>query len=127
VESAWSRRPGLWYTAGLVFVVVLGLLLQQGPLGIAIRAGVYSVGAALLWKAARRGRIATGVVKEWHAEAGWGVLTSADVEGDVWAHFSAIEGTGFRELVDGDRVAFRFRRAHQDGYSYLALWVRLLD
>jgi CspA family cold shock protein len=36
------------------------------------------------------------------------------VDGEIWAHFSAIEASGYRELNEGDSVEFRYRRAHQD-------------
>jgi CspA family cold shock protein len=65
-------------------------------------------------------------VKIWHADLGWGVLASPDVDSEIWAHFSAIEASGYRELNDGDSVEFRYRRAHQDAYRYVADSVRLL-
>lgn len=71
-----------------------------------------------------RVRDAKGTVKSWNAEEGWGILISPDAPGEVWAHFSAIEGTGFRELHDGEPVTFRYRRGIQDGYSYVAVSVR---
>jgi CspA family cold shock protein len=67
---------------------------------------------------------ANGTVKVWHRDEGWGVLTSPDVPEDVWVHFSAIEGSGFRSLNEGDPVMFHYRPARQDGYSYLAVSVR---
>jgi len=42
------------------------------------------------------------------------------VDGEIWAHFSAIEASGYRELYDGDSVEFRYHRGHQDGYRYVA-------
>ena len=49
----------------------------------------------------------------------------------MWAHFSAIEvsateADGYRELNQGESVEFRYHRAHQDGYRYLADSVRRL-
>ena len=63
-------------------------------------------------------------MKHWYADEGWGLITSPDVPGEVWAHFSALEGEGFRELNDGDAVEFSFQRANQEGYSYVARTVR---
>ena len=74
-----------------------------------------------LWVRKRR---ALGSVKNWHPDLGWGVLTSPDVSGEIWAHFSAIEASGFRELHEGDRVEFRYHRAQQDGYGYVADSIR---
>ena len=63
-------------------------------------------------------------MKIWHGDEGWGVLGSPEIRGDVWAHFSAIEGTGYRELNQGDGVEFEYRRAHQEGYRFRAVVVR---
>jgi len=48
------------------------------------------------------------------------VLTSPDVSGEIWAHLSAIEASGFRELHGGEAVQFRYHPGHQDGYRYVA-------
>jgi len=71
-----------------------------------------------------RSWIAKGIVKTWHPDLGWGVLTSPDVKAEIWVHFSAIEAEGYRELQAGDLVEFRYHRAHQDGYEYVAETVR---
>lgn len=46
-----------------------------------------------------------GVVKWFNAEKGYGFLS---VEGgaDVFVHFSAIQGEGFKTLEEGQRVSF---------------------
>ncbi|MFD9789396.1 cold-shock protein [Streptomyces sp. NPDC059070] len=64
-----------------------------------------------------------GTVREWHAEEGWGVVTSADLSEPVWAHFSHIEAGGFRELVAGEAVVFTAERAEQDGHNWRAVRV----
>jgi CspA family cold shock protein len=64
-----------------------------------------------------------GTVKAWSDDEGWGVLKSAEVPGDVWAHFSAIETTGFGTLAVGQRVTFEVLDLGgpiQDGYRYRA-------
>ena len=47
----------------------------------------------------------TGTVKWFNAEKGYGFIT---VEGgdDVFAHFSAIQGEGFKTLNEGQQVEF---------------------
>ena len=47
----------------------------------------------------------TGTVKWFNAQKGYGFIQR---EGgpDVFVHFSAIQGTGYRELNEGDRVEF---------------------
>lgn len=78
----------------------------------------------------KRARQAKGSVKLWHDGEGWGVLTSADVPDDVWASFSAIEGSGWKNLNVGEQVEFRYRptqsKGSQDGYSYIAESIRRL-
>jgi CspA family cold shock protein len=72
-------------------------------------------------KAIYRGR-----VKFFRPEKGWGGIVSADVPGDVWVHFSVIEGDGYRELNDGEEVEFRYEEAQQDSWRYRATFVRRL-
>ncbi|MBD2848608.1 cold-shock protein [Paenibacillus sp. IB182496] len=47
----------------------------------------------------------TGVVKWFNAEKGFGFI---EVEGgdDVFVHFSAIQGEGYKSLDEGQRVEF---------------------
>lgn len=49
--------------------------------------------------------MATGTVKWFSAEKGFGFITR---EGgpDVFVHFSAIEGAGYRNLEEGQKVEF---------------------
>jgi CspA family cold shock protein len=66
--------------------------------------------------------IVTGSVLQWWAEDGWGVLTSAELDGTVFAHFSMIrDQVGFRGLEAGQQVAFTWRRPGQDGCDYNAV------
>lgn len=47
-----------------------------------------------------------GVVKWFSAEKGYGFIERDDGQGDVFVHFSAINGEGFRTLEEGQRVTF---------------------
>jgi CspA family cold shock protein len=47
-----------------------------------------------------------GTVKWFNATKGYGFVTPDDGTPDVFVHFSAIEGSGYRELTEGQRVAF---------------------
>jgi CspA family cold shock protein len=47
----------------------------------------------------------TGTVKWFNGQKGFGFITR-DSGGDVFVHYSAIEGHGFRSLEEGDRVEF---------------------
>src|SRR3954464_12600979 len=43
-------------------------------------------------------------VKCWNDEEGWGLWVSPEFGEDIWAHFSAIDGAGYRELEAGQPV-----------------------
>ena len=46
----------------------------------------------------------TGIVR-WFRRS-YGMIDSQDIDGDVFVHFEAIEGDGYRSLYAGDRVQF---------------------
>ncbi|MBM63053.1 MAG: cold-shock protein [Acidobacteria bacterium] len=48
----------------------------------------------------------TGTVKWFNDSKGFGFLTRDDGEKDVFVHHSAIQGTGFKSLTEGQRVEF---------------------
>jgi cold shock protein len=68
--------------------------------------------------------VCRGTVKFFKAEKGWGGIESDDTPADVWVHYSQIEGDGYRTLVAGDAVEFRWEPAFQDSWRCSALWVR---
>jgi CspA family cold shock protein len=69
-----------------------------------------------------------GTVKWWKDAKGYGAIATAlTAPWDIWCHFSAIERTGYRTLVPGDRVYVEFYRGNQESFRYLAERVRLLD
>jgi len=45
-------------------------------------------------------------VKWFNSEKGYGFITRESGGGDVFVHYSAIQGEGFRTLEEGQRVAF---------------------
>ncbi len=47
----------------------------------------------------------TGKVKWFNAEKGYGFIECADGT-DVFVHFTAIQGSGFRTLNEGEEVTF---------------------
>ena len=48
----------------------------------------------------------TGKVKWFNESKGFGFITPEDGSKDCFVHYSAIQGSGFRTLVEGERVEF---------------------
>ncbi len=48
----------------------------------------------------------SGTVKWFNDEKGFGFLTRDDGEKDVFCHFRAIQGDGFKSLTEGQKVEF---------------------
>jgi cold shock protein len=53
----------------------------------------------------REKTLATGTVKFFNAEKGYGFISREDGD-DVFVHFSNIQGSGYRTLEEGQRVEF---------------------
>ena len=47
-----------------------------------------------------------GTVKWFNGEKGFGFITREDGEKDCFVHHSAIEGEGYKNLAEGQRVEF---------------------
>lgn len=47
-----------------------------------------------------------GVVKWFNAEKGYGFITPDEETNDVFVHYSAIQGSGYRTLDEGTKVEF---------------------
>lgn len=50
--------------------------------------------------------MATGTVKWFSNEKGYGFITPEDGSKDVFVHFSGIEGDGYKSLNEGQRVEY---------------------
>jgi cold shock protein len=77
------------------------LLIQIGLLGWDMRYSVCYFGEACCMSDRVKGK-----VKWFNASKGYGFLERPDGESDVFVHYSAIQGEGFRSLEEGDAVEF---------------------
>jgi CspA family cold shock protein len=50
--------------------------------------------------------VATGTVKWFNSDKGFGFITQDDGGSDVFVHHTAIDGTGYRSLEEGQKVEF---------------------
>ena len=48
----------------------------------------------------------TGTVKWFNAEKGYGFISNDEGGDDVFVHFYAIQGTGYRSLNEGQKVSY---------------------
>jgi len=53
-----------------------------------------------------RNSMAQGTVKWFNAEKGYGFIAPADGSADVFVHYSAISGDGYKSLDEGASVEF---------------------
>jgi CspA family cold shock protein len=54
-----------------------------------------------------------GIVKWFNADRGYGFITR-DGDGDLFVHFFAIQGTGYRTLEENQRVEFEITQGRID-------------
>ena len=50
--------------------------------------------------------MATGTVKFFNSEKGYGFISRDDNSEDIFVHFSQISGSGYRNLEEGQKVEF---------------------
>ncbi len=57
--------------------------------------------------------MATGKVKWFNGDKGFGFIEQSNGGKDVFVHFSAIQGDGFRNLNEGDEVEFQLEQGQK--------------
>ncbi|MDG4763998.1 cold-shock protein [Solwaraspora sp. WMMD406] len=57
--------------------------------------------------------MATGTVKWFDTEKGFGYIAQDDGGPDVFVHFSSITGDGFRDLAERERVSYTIEQGNR--------------
>ncbi|HMV38180.1 cold-shock protein [Plasticicumulans sp.] len=55
----------------------------------------------------------TGTIKWFDEAKGYGFIQPEDGTGDVFVHYSVIDGKGFRTLAEGQKVEFDSRQGNK--------------
>ena len=76
--------------------------IRRGPSDLTL--GLLLLGGKI--QAERGRRMATGVVKWFNDNKGYGFITGDGVEKDIFVHYSAIKQAGFKTLLQGQQVQF---------------------
>ena len=65
-----------------------------------------------------------GTVKWFNADKGYGFISNDDGGEDVFVHFSAISGNGYRSLAEGQKVSYDTEPDPKDGRKKRAVNVQ---
>lgn len=68
--------------------------------------------------------MSNGTVKWFNADKGFGFITNNDGGEDLFVHFSAIQGEGFKSLTEGQQVTFDSEADPKDSRRMRATNVR---
>ncbi len=59
-----------------------------------------------------------GTVKWFDNRKGFGFLNADTISGDIFVHYSKIQGDGFRTLNDGDSVTFELEEGEKGFFAF---------
>ncbi len=62
-----------------------------------------------------------GTVKWFNEEKGFGFISNDNGSGDVFVHFSAIQGEGFKSLQEGQHVSYDTEQDPKDSRKMRAI------
>jgi CspA family cold shock protein len=65
--------------------------------------------------------MASGTVKWFNAQKGFGFIQPSDGSQDVFVHISAVERSGLGNLAEGQRVAFDVERGQKGKFAAVNL------
>ncbi len=68
----------------------------------------------------------TGTVKWFNAEKGYGFISNDEGGDDVFVHFSAIQGTGYRSLSEGQKVTYEVEQDPKNSSKLRAVDVAVI-
>ena len=57
----------------------------------------------------------TGKVKWFNAEKGYGFISDDIGQGDIFVHFSGINGSGYKSLEEGQKVSYDVENDERSG------------
>lgn len=57
--------------------------------------------------------MATGTVKWFNEKKGYGFITPDDGSEDCFVHYTAVQGSGFRTLREGEKVEFEITKGNK--------------
>ena len=67
-----------------------------------------------------------GTVKWFNSSKGFGFITNDETNEDLFVHFSAIAGTGYKVLEEGQKVTFDVEQDPKDNSKNRAVNVNVL-
>ena len=71
--------------------------------------------------------MAIGDVKWFNNAKGWGFIVPEGGGEDIFVHFSSISGTGYKSLMEGQKVQFDLQKGERGLHAINVVAVNLVD